>query len=111
MSVVGYHRGMFSKLRMYLRRRQYAPGARLSRFLAPDIRREIEIVDASELHAGYVRARIRTWNVLYAVRGIAAVPELAAARRVAITELWKWTGERWGGPIPNDDVSRANADD
>lgn len=75
-------------------------GARLSQFLAPDVRREVEIVDASELAEGYVSARIRTWNVLYAVNGIAAMPEFEAARRVAIADLWNWTGQPWGGPVP-----------
>lgn len=75
-------------------------------FLAPDIRRDVEVVDASEIDEGFVNARIRTWNVLYAVRGIAEPPEFGAPRRVAIAELWKWTGESWGGPVPDDDVSR-----
>ena len=65
----------------------------------------------SELEAGYVTARIRTWNVLYAVYGVEAMPEFAAPRRVAVTDLWKWTGQRWGGPIPDDDMSRAPPDD
>jgi hypothetical protein len=102
---------MFAKLRKYLRRRKYTAGARLTRFLAPDIRRDVEIVEASELEDGYVSARIRTWNVLYAMNGMAAVPEFGAPRRVAITDLWKWTGQQWGGPVPNDDISRANPED
>jgi hypothetical protein len=111
-AVVGYHRvAMFTKLRKYFRRRKYTAGARLTQFLAPDVRRDVEIVEASELEEGYVSARIRTWNVLYAANGMAAVPEFEAPRRVAITDLWKWTGQRWGGPIPNDDISRANPDD
>lgn len=80
---------MFARLRNYLRRRKYTAGARLSQFLAPDIRRDVEIVEASELDEGYVSARIRTWNVLYAAKGLAAVPEFEAPRRVAITDLWK----------------------
>ena len=102
---------MFAKLRWYLRRRKYTPGAQLSQFLAPDIRRDVEIVAASELEEGYVTARIRTWNVLYAAKGLAAIPEFEAPRRVAITDLWKWTGQPWGGPIPNDDISRATPGD
>jgi len=82
---------MFARLRRYLLRRKYAAGARLTRFLAPDVRREVEIVDASELDEGYVSARMRTWNVLHAAKGMAVVPELDGPRRVAITELWKWT--------------------
>lgn len=97
---------MFGKLRRYLLRRRYAAGARLTRFLAPDVRRDVEIVDASELEQGYVSARIRTWNVLHAAHG-APAPELEAPRRVAISELWRWTGEPWGGPVPDDDLGRS----
>jgi hypothetical protein len=102
---------VFAKLRKYLRRRKYTAGARLSQFLAPDVRRDVEIVDVSDLEEGYVSARIRTWNVLYASNGLSAIPEFEAPRRVAITDLWKWTGQQWGGSIPNDDISRANPDD
>ena len=59
---------MFSRLRQYLRRKKYRRGARLSRFLAPDIRRDVDIIDDSEVGEGFVRARIRTWNVRHAVR-------------------------------------------
>ncbi len=102
---------MFASLRRYLLRRKYTAGARLTRFLAPDVRRDVEIVEASKLEDGYVSARIRTWNVLHAVRGLAAVPEFEAPRRVAITDLWKWTGQPWGGPVPDDDISRSKPDD
>ncbi|HET7499947.1 MAG TPA: hypothetical protein VFK02_03065 [Kofleriaceae bacterium] len=99
---------MFAKLRKYLRRKQYTVGAQLSQFLARDIRRDIEIVETAELEEGFVSARIRTWNVLYVARGMGAIPEFGPPRRVAITDLWKWTGEQWGGPVPDDDISRTN---
>lgn len=102
---------MFAKLRKYLRRRKYAAGARLSQFVARDVRRDVEIVEVSELEEGYVSARIRTWNVLYVVKGMAAIPTFEAPRRVAIRNLWKWRGQPWGGPIPDDDISRASSDD
>ena len=102
---------MFATLRRYLRRRKYTAGARLTRFVACDIRRDVEIVDALELEDGYVSARIRTWNVLYVVHGMAGEPEFSAPRRVAIADLWKWTGQLWGGPVPDDDISGANRAD
>lgn len=101
---------MFARLRRYLLRKKYTPGARLTQFLAPDVRRDVEIVSASEVDEGYVSARIRTWNVLHAARGMTAEPELEATRRVAIADLWKWTGQPWGGPVPDDDISRGNPD-
>lgn len=93
---------MLARLRRYLRRRKYTVGAQLTQFLAPDVRRDVEIVEASEIDGGYVRARIRTWNVLHASKGLATVPAFGAPRRVAIDDLWTWTGEPWGGPIPDD---------
>lgn len=72
-----------------MRRRKYRTGARIRRFLAPDLLREVEIVDASEIDDGYVRARSRTWNVLYESKGLRKAPELGEARRVSIEELWK----------------------
>jgi len=101
---------MFATLRRALRRRKYVVGARWARFLAPDIQREVEIVDASEVDEGFVRVRMRTWNVLYAAGSSDAVPELGAVRRVAITELWTWTGAPWGGPVA-DDGSAPSPDD
>ena len=95
---------MFTRLRRYLVRRKYAPGARMTQFLAPDVRREVEVVDASEVDSGFVTARTRTWNVLYASKGMASIPELSPPRRVAIADLWTWTGEAWGGPVPEDDA-------
>jgi hypothetical protein len=95
---------MFGRLRRYLRRRRYAPGARLSQFLAPDIRREVEVVDASELDDGFVTVRVRTFNVLYVLKHLAQAPSFSEPMRLEIRSLWQWTGELWGGPVPEDDV-------
>lgn len=79
---------MFAQLKRYFRRRKYTAGAQVSRFLAPDIRRDVEIVDASEVNAGFVTARIRTWNVLYAAKGLGGTPDFEGPRRIAIRDLW-----------------------
>jgi hypothetical protein len=93
---------MLAGLRRMLRRRKYRRGAQLTRFIARDIRRDVEIVDDSEVDDGFVVARIRTWNGLYAIKlGHAAEP-FRAARRIAVAELWKWTGHVWGGPVPDE---------
>jgi hypothetical protein len=97
---------MLAALRRYLWRKQFHPGASLTRFIAKDIRRDVEVVDASEVDAGYITAKVRTWNALYAVRGLAQKPELSEPRRLEIRTLWAWTGESWGGPVPEDDLSR-----
>jgi hypothetical protein len=92
-------------------RRKYKAGAQLTEFVAPDVKRDVEIVDVSELELGYVTARIRTWNLMHVARGLATVPAFGAARRVALAELWTWTGERWGGAIPEDDITRRHPTD
>jgi hypothetical protein len=57
----------FSHLRRWHRRRQYRPGRVVSRFLAPDVRRDIQVMDASGIDAGLLTVRIRTSNALYAI--------------------------------------------
>src|SRR5262245_7198301 len=78
----------FRQVRRWVRRRQYRPGRVVTRFLAPDVRRDVEVVDASQIEAGVITARVRTWNVLYAARGLDAVPPFGEARAVEIRELW-----------------------
>jgi hypothetical protein len=95
-------RKLFDAFRLSHREAAYRAGATLSRFIAPDIRREVEIVDASEVEQGFVSARVRTWNVLYAVKGITPAPEFGEPERVRIDSLWHWEGARWGGPVPHE---------
>ena len=91
---------MFNMIRRWYRRRRYRPGRVIARFLAPDIRRDVEIVDASQIDTGLISARIRTWNVLYAAKGLEAEPPFGEVRTIEIKDLWVWTGELWGGPVP-----------
>jgi hypothetical protein len=93
-------------LRNWLRRRRFKNGRQLTRFLVPDIRRDVEVVDASEVESGFVTAKVRTWNVLYVSRGFATVPEYGPPRRLAIEDLWHWDGASWGGPVPDDDPGK-----
>lgn len=81
----------------------YRRGATISRFVTRDIRRDVEVVDDSEVDAGFVTVRVRTMNALYVVSGLAREPESGAPRRLPIDELWTWTGASWGGPVPRED--------
>jgi hypothetical protein len=63
---------MFARIRRWYRKRAYRPGRIVSRFLAPDVRRDVEVVDAAEIDAGRLTLRTRTWNVLYAIKGVVA---------------------------------------
>ena len=92
---------MFTKIRRWYWKKRYRPGRVLSAFLAPDIRREVEVVEASQIDMGVISARMRTWNVLYAAKGLAPQPPFGAVQEVAIKDLWMWSGASWGGPVPD----------
>jgi hypothetical protein len=94
----------FRHLRRVHRKRLYRPGRIVTRFLVPDVRRDVEVVDASELDSGLLTVRTRTWNVLYESKGLSPLPPFGASRTVAIAHLWDWTGEPWGGAVPEADM-------
>jgi hypothetical protein len=89
------------KIRRWRWRRRYRPGCVVTRFLAPDIRQDVEVVDVAQIESGVISARTRTWNVLYAVRGVEPEAAFGDVREVQIEELWKWTGATWGGAVPD----------
>jgi hypothetical protein len=88
------------------RRKRYRAGAVLRRFVACDIRRDVEVIDASEIDDGFVTARVRTWNVLHASKGIAPEPEFDEPRRMEIDGIWEWKGPSWGGPTPDEEPGK-----
>lgn len=96
-------RKLLSSCRLAYQKRRFRAGATLSHFVARDIRREIEVLDASEVAEGFVRARSRTWNVLYASKGLAPKPEFGECQRMRIDNIWDWKGPVWGGPVPHDE--------
>ncbi len=92
--------GITAKLKCWYCRRKYRVGTTLSRFLAPDIRRDVQVLDASQLDDGFITVKVRTWNVLYALNGIDEEPAFGEPVCVSLDSLWTWSGESWGGPIP-----------
>ena len=92
---------MFKWIRLWYWKKKYRVGANLTRFVAKDIRRDVEVTDASEIDAGVITARTRTWNLLYAARGLKEKPSFGSVRRIRIDNLWDWEGELWGGPVPD----------
>lgn len=96
----------FSHLRRWYRRKLYRPGHVVSRFVAKDVQRDVEVVDASAIEAGRLTVRTRTWNVLYVIKGLSPKPAFGEVRTVALGDLWAWSGEPWGGPVPEADRSR-----
>lgn len=69
----------------------------LSRFIARDVRREIQIVSAARIDEGFVTVCVRTSNVLYVSKGLAAKQEFEPSRELRLDDLWKWNGKSWGG--------------
>ena len=88
---------MFKRVRNWLRRRWYREGATLSRFVACDVRREIQVVSAAWIDEGVITGRVRTTNVLYLSRGLVPEPEFGPPQELRIGEMWHWTGQSWGG--------------
>ena len=95
------------KLREFYWRRKYRAGIVVTRFLAPDIRRDVEVVDSAEISSGVILGKVRTWNVLYASRGIREKPVFSETRRLDLEHLWDWSGEAWGGPVPESEESES----
>lgn len=88
---------MFKSIQSWFYRRRFRQGKTLSQFIAPDVRRDIQIVSATRIADGFITARVRTLNVLYVSRGLIAQPEFGPASELRIDEMWKWTGRSWGG--------------
>jgi hypothetical protein len=70
------------KFRVWRWRRQYRFGHVLTKFIARDIRREVEVVDVSRIEEGVISVKLCTWNVLYAARGITPKPPFGGVRKI-----------------------------
>ena len=79
-------------------------GAREVRFVAKDVKREIEVVDNAGLQDGTITVRARTFNILYLSKGFGTEPELGDPVTVPLRALWGWGGADFGGPVAEDDV-------
>lgn len=69
----------------------------MSRFVARDIRREIQVVCTARIDEGIIIGRMRTTNLLYISRGLTSKPNFGPEKEVRIDEMWHWTGQPWGG--------------
>ena len=94
---MGGIRDLLTELRSWFRRRRFREGSVVSRFVARDVLREIEIVSAAKLDDGIITGRVRTTNLLYRSKGLVPQTEFGSAQDLRIEELWHWTGKDWGG--------------
>ncbi|MCA9631998.1 MAG: hypothetical protein KC766_30300 [Myxococcales bacterium] len=85
----------------------------LSRFIAPDVRRDVLITSVAKIDAGIITGRVRTVNVLYVSKGLTGEPELEPPKELRIDQMWDWSGQPWGGlpdgtSIADREVARAH---
>ena len=73
-------------------------GATVSKLVARDVKREIQVVSNDRLSEGLLTVRIRTNNVLYMARGLEDKADFDPPVEMPIAELWAWSGAEWGGP-------------
>jgi len=78
-------------------RAAFESGEPISRFIAKDVRRQILIVGIDEIDSGFVVARTKTDNLLYASKNLAPETEFGGPERIQIDRIWEWTGNPWGG--------------
>jgi hypothetical protein len=90
-------RALLKKLQRWSRRRRFREGEVLTRFIAPDVRRDIQIVSAARIDEGFIQGRVRTMNVLYLSRKLVPEPDFEPTRELNIREMWRWSGQSWGG--------------
>jgi hypothetical protein len=88
---------MFKRIQKWFRRRKYHEGKMLSRFIARDIRRDIQVISTARIEEGIITVRVRSSNRLYIYKGLVTQPDFEPAKEMHIDEIWKWTGKSWGG--------------
>lgn len=88
-------------VQIWMWKRKYRPNQIVTHFIARDVRRDVQVIDVEEITKGIITVRTKTWNVLYAIKGIAEEPQFGEIRRIEIKHLWNWSGALWGGPVPN----------
>jgi hypothetical protein len=76
---------------------RYRPGKIITRFIAKDIRRDVAVIESAEIESGIITGKIRTWDVLYASKGIKEKPSFGDVQRFEIEHLWDWPGDPWLG--------------
>ena len=88
---------MFKFLVKWNRRRKYKVGNVFTRLIARDIVRDIKVESIDKLDDGVITVRVRTNNILYVSNGLTEKNEFGKPEEIAIADLWKWSGQGWGG--------------
>lgn len=85
--VVRHLGDMLKSIQSWFRRRRFREGRTLSRFIARDVRRDVQIVSAARIDEGFITVRVRTLNVLYVSKGLTAKPEFESPREMRLDEI------------------------
>lgn len=96
-TMLSFIKSYFERRKLERMRTVLRPGETVSRFIAKDVKREVFVVSNDEIDAGFVTVKIQTNNILYLRGGLAKESEFGPPERVAIDDLWHWTGKSWGG--------------
>ena len=88
---------MFEVIRKHRLRRIWKEGETLSRFVAKDVRRDIEVTSAAHIDEGIVTRRVRTTHLLHEHKDLTAQAEFGPETEVRIEDAWRWDGPGWGG--------------
>lgn len=97
-------KALLRSLQLAFRRRKYRTGAKLSEFIARDVKRDITILDDSKIEDGYVVALVRTNNILYTSNNLVEEADYGEPQIVHLNGAWEWGGERWGGTEPKPNI-------
>ena len=92
------------------RRRKYKVGCELTRFIARDVVRDIKVESIDKLNDGVLTVRVRTNNVLYTSNGMVERCDYGEPEEMAVTNLWKWSGQSWGGLPDGTSIIDENGD-
>ncbi|AMV35439.1 hypothetical protein VN12_25335 [Pirellula sp. SH-Sr6A] len=95
--MLSYLKDYFRRVKLNRLRKVHRPGETISRFIARDVKREVFVLSADEIEAGFVSARLRTINVLYLSMGLVQEEDFGPAERIEVEKLWEWSGKTWGG--------------
>ena len=88
---------LFKIIRLWYWRKKYYENRELELFIARDIKRYIRIIGTEKINDGILIVQIKTVNVLYEAKNLVKSSEYGLPAEIKINDLWKWSGEKWGG--------------
>ncbi len=74
--------------RIYLQQR-YKKGKSISKFIAHDLRKDIFVVDNSEIVTGYLTIKERIFDVRMLKKHDFQVPQFSLPKKIKIRKIWK----------------------